>query len=71
MTRQCLDLLHVGELPQDHLVMAETMCRHNFLGVFAEHQVTYLRASVDRVKRRQSVSIPEADVFVRGTTTGR
>ena len=39
------------------------------MGVLAEHQVTDLTSSVDRVQGRQHVSVPESDVSISSSTT--
>ena len=69
MSRQSLNLLHAGVLPQNDLVQTIAVRAHNLMSCLGEHQIANLRASVDCVKRLQSVCVPEADVTVSSSSS--
>ena len=69
VTCQCLYFLHAWVLPKDYLIEGVAMSAHNFVCCLREHKVTHLGASVDWVKRLESVCVPETDVTVSCSST--
>ena len=64
MSRQSLNLLHAGVLPQNDLIKTIAVRANNLVSCLGEHQIANLRASVDSVKRLQGMCVPEADMTV-------
>lgn len=63
------NLLHGWVLPHIYLVKRVTMSWNDFVCCFGEHQVAHLRASVDMIDWLKSMSVPESNTSVGGTST--
>lgn len=71
MTCQGSQLFHSWVLPYDHLVQTVAVGTDKLIVSLGEHKVANLRASVDRLKRLESQSVPEPDVLVSSASTCR
>ena len=69
MTCQCSNFLHCWVFPNNNLVKRVTMSANNFVYILREHQIAYLRTSVNAVHRLQSVSVPKSYTSISSTSS--